>query len=578
MMRTPFVEAIVGMAFLSVVSAAAADSTAAAALDVGSARGVQPALNAGTFGLFPPADFRLVKGECADCGTIEQARWYFRDDLIAVPKPGLNVSGFSRRIAPQVDVNRWFQNASAEDLKALAPLVWIGSPSIAFDATLLPTGDQVRLADGTILRFRLTPKIASNRSYYDAKTAAFFQQRRIRIRGKTEQDADAMPALVARTIWPQDYVIDQARLKLLPLRGSETLSQLVRREPNAERERYEVRLLWERSPGKPREWADLAVLGLLLNGAQGDDDEAHGGHFAVVTGRYAQNGEWADWMVNNFYNLDYFSEKGIVASMLPMDNYLLDLNSGQSYYRPSYMLVAILRNDHAAYAYQGAIQRVYNRFYRHDFSYRHAGANCGGISVDTLRSLGWNIPARGSTSYLKALASYPYMAIREMSLESGRKSYEYLSEEQTRLYPAVTFDAAGRDLLQLVGAVPGSGRKASAFEQELQRDVEAILFVRIPQIPSSRAFGLYPVASIDEYMSRVPEDKSQWKIVPVDPRPFPNEFIDDDTLNDARNPGWPVVAGIVVLIVGVLYVRLLRRQRARTAQVDPLDRGGSADR
>jgi hypothetical protein len=33
----------------------------------------------------------------------------------------------------------------------------------------------------------------------------------------------------------------------------------------------------------------------MLNGAQGGDDEAHGGHFAVVTGWQRQGGQFADW-------------------------------------------------------------------------------------------------------------------------------------------------------------------------------------------------------------------------------------------------------------------------------------------
>ncbi|UUZ56530.1 hypothetical protein LP419_16080 [Massilia sp. H-1] len=114
----------------------------------------------------------------------------------------------------------------------------------------------------------------------------------------------------------------------------------------------------------------------MLNGAQGDDDEAYGGHFAIATGAVGQQGEWSDWVVNNFYNLDSFSEKGIVAAPVPMDNYLMDINSGQQFYRPSYMMVAVLSDGRTAAAYQGGVQRVFNNFYRHDFTYRHAGANC----------------------------------------------------------------------------------------------------------------------------------------------------------------------------------------------------------
>jgi len=72
-------------------------------------------------------------------------------------------------------------------------------------------------------------------------------------------------------------------------------------------------------------------------------------------------------MANNFYNLDEVSEKGIIASMLPLDNYLMDPNSGQSYYRPTYLLVASLKDARAASRLQAAIEPIYNHFYRHDF-------------------------------------------------------------------------------------------------------------------------------------------------------------------------------------------------------------------
>ena len=87
----------------------------------------------------------------------------------------------------------------------------------------------------------------------------------------------------------------------------------------------------------------------MLNGAQGDDDEAHGGHYAVVTGRVGAEGAIDDWLANNFYTLDLFSEKGIIAAAVPLDRYLADLNSGQAWYRPSHLLVAILSRERAAW-------------------------------------------------------------------------------------------------------------------------------------------------------------------------------------------------------------------------------------
>ena len=557
-LKPDFLKSMVACLFLWLAPSAMVNSASSAEADQ-RIPAIRPALAAGSLGMFPAADFQLVDGSCAECAAPKTALWYFKDDFVAIPKSGVRVAGFTTAVPAQEDVRRWFAAAAQDELQARPPLIWVGSPSVINNATLDMSGNALHLADGTVAGFAVTPKIPTNRSYYDASTQKFFAQRPLTIRGKIEQGSDGKPTVTARTIWPQDYVIDAAASKLAPLASGETLMGLVR-QPAAVH--YETRTLWERNPGQPRNWADLTALGIMLNGAQGDDDEAQGGHFAIVTGRQGPRGEWNEWLVNNFYNLDSFSEKGIVASIVPMDNYLMDLNSGQSYYRPSYLLVALMRSDRAAQAYQGAIARVYHHFYRHDFRYRHAAANCAGVSVDSLRSLGWNIPMRGATSYVKAVAAYPFMAAKEMSFDSGKQAFDYLSTEQTRLYPAVAFDAAGNDLLQLVGARPAAGRVASAFEDFLKNDVEAILFVRIPQLPSSRAAGTFPIASIDEYQNRVPADRTQWKIVPVTARPFPAEFVSADTEPAKLNNGaLAVSAG--VLCAAALGVISMRRRRAR---------------
>ena len=514
------------------------------------------------FGLYQGADFRLTHGTCKDCPTPKQALWYFRDDLVAVPSEGVNMTGFTPGVTAQEDVKRWYASATPEALRARPPLLWIGAPHTVRNV-VLTAEDVLRFKDDHSVPFKVADKIKSNLSYYDDSSKMYFQQRTLRMRGETRDGA-----FVARTIWPEDWAIDEKQLRFAPLQAGESLLGLVRKYSNAREERFETRLLWEKTPGESanqtRDWSGRAVIGILLNGAQGDDDEAHGGHFAIATGRHGKGSEMADWIVNNFYNLDSFSEKGIIAAMLPMDNYLADVNSGQSWYRPSYMLVAVLRNDRAAYAYQGAISRVYNHFYRHDFLYRHASANCAGISLDTLRTLGWNIPKQGPTSVMKALAAYPYKSIADKSFTSGKQAYDYLIEEQSRLYPAAAYDAAGRDLLRIAGGSASAGA-VNTLENLLREDLEALVFVRLPQIPSSRAFGSFPVASIDEYMKRVPEDKSQWKIVPVDARPFPAELIEADTLKDTEVPPWAPAAGAFALLAVALSVRSVRRRRAREA-------------
>ncbi|QBE64061.1 hypothetical protein [Pseudoduganella lutea] len=532
--------------------ACAAESTMNA-----SSAGVKGALEAESIGLLSAESMLLRTGKCGACTVPKQGLWYFENDLIAVPGKGAAVSGFSRGVDRKSDVGNWAAGPGVEKL-AYPSLVWIGAPSILEGAVMLPGAGRVRTNAGIELDIKLVPKISTNLSYANGATADYFAGREVRMRGAIER-AGEKEVFVARTIWPSDFAFEPAKLQSKPLREPSELAAFVR-EPIKETRGIETRLLWERHPGQARDWKQKPVLGFVLNGAQGDDDESLGGHFAVATGRVGDRGEWSDWAVNNFYNLDSVSEKGIVAATLPMDNYLMDLNSGQKYYRPSWMLVAVLNNQRTAAAFQGGVQRVFNQLYRHDFLYRHASANCAGISVDVFDSLGWKIPKRGPTAPLKSLAAYAYIAAKDGSLQSGRKIYDYLNEEQTRLLPAVAFEAAGLDLLEIVGA-KGTQRTLTAYEQQLRSDIDAIFLVRIPQTPSSRVTGSAPVFSFDEFQSRVPENQADWKIVPVAPRPFPDALRDPSTVAEPEPSPIPLPIAAIGAF-GVLGTLLLWRRRA----------------
>lgn len=494
---------------------------------------IQPALEGEQFGLQATDYFSLETGRCAGCGQ-RQALWYFQDDLVAMPTSG------------------------AAD--APAP-VWIGSPQLVPQARF--DGKSLHTADGNRLGLRLVPKFATNRSWFNASSEAFFRRREVRVRGQWDEHGRQF---VARTIWPRDYVID-GKLPLQPLAGSDNLQGFVRQADGGARSDYAVRKVWQRPAAEPAALAGKPVLAIVLSGAQGDDDEAFGGHFAIATGRLGPQGEWSDWLVNNFYGLDSYSEKGIVASAVPMDNYLMDLNSGQQYYRPSYMLVAVLDDARTALAFQSKVNQVFREFYAHHFSYQHAADNCAGISVDVLRKLGWHWPLQGPTNRLKALGAFAYMAAKDMSVASGRKAFGYFTEEQTRLHPAVAFDALGRDLLNVVDGQ--SARLLGEFEQQLHSDVAAVMLVRIPQVPSSRAFGSAPAYSIDEFMARAPADRSKWQVVPTQPRPFPEELMDGEARRNMRSSPW-LVAGLVFVIAALGSAwSWRRRQRLRAEMAHP---------
>ena len=509
---------------------------------------VQDALQGARLGLYDGADFRLVNGRCTDCATIPQALWYFREEVIAVPRAGLPRSGFSTIERGQGDVRTWGATPAVRTL-AYPGLVWLGAPQVIASATLAPDGQRLALPDGGGMALKVVPKISTNRSYFDASSRAFFSQRPVRLRG-TASDDDGRPTFTARTIWPRDFAIDQSALTLAPLTSIDTLRTFVQADNGGAKGSYSNRLVWQRHPGAHVAWQGKPVLAIMLNGAQGDDDESLAGHFAVATGTLGPQGEWSELLANNFYTLDAYGEKGILAASVPMDNYLADLNSGQGYYRPSYLLVAVLNNARTAVAYQGGAQRIYNHYYRHDLLFDGAQQNCTGLSMDVFTALGWQVPRRGPSHRLEALAAYPYKALAERSLLKGRQAYEYLNEEQTRLLPAVAFEAAGQDLLHLLAGQ--TSRALSPYERQLQSDVEALVLVRIPQLPSSRAFGAAPVFSYDEYMARAPADHADWKIIPVAPRPFPAALKDGLALTVPQRSllPWPVAgAGALLLLL-----------------------------
>ena len=476
----------------------------------------RPALSVGYLGLDDALAFRIGTGQTLSAEP-RAAFWFFRDDVVAEGiGPPLETLD-DGQLTVEEDIRRWSAQGGATR-PTLPFLVWIGSPDVIEHASLSADGKALDVSGAPTQSFSVVPKIASNRSYYDAASVAYLSGRPIRMRGIRGTDALSFKA---RTLWPEDWRLDAPPTQ--PLASGETLATLIEAENGGATAPYATRVLWERTPGAAGMNERRAVMGFVLNGAQGDDDEAHGGHFAVLTGRLGPDRGMADWMVNNFYNLGTVSEKGIIAAMLPMDAYMTDLNSGQAWYRPSYLLVAILDDPAPAQQFQNAIVRVFERFYRQHVAYDHAQANCAGISVDTLSGLGWNYPRLGPTSTPKAIAGYFYSSATDLDFASGKKTFHYLTEERVRLYPRAAFETLGDDLLAMASS---SSRATSDYEKLIAAHVQAIVFVRIPQIPSSRAMGTFPVDSFDAYRARVPADRQDWKIVPVDSRRFPDELRD----------------------------------------------------
>jgi hypothetical protein len=319
---------------------------------------------------------------------------------------------------------------------------------------------------------------------------------------------------------------------------------------------FAAETLWHRA-GAARSWEGLAALAFICNGAQGDDDEAHAGHFAIATGRIGADGDVGGWLVNSFYALDIESEKGILAAPVPLDNYQGDLNSGQSWYRPTHVLVAVLDDPRAAHFVQSGLLRLYQQFWRHQLVYYHPQVNCTSMSVSALRALGLPVPARGPTSMAGAFLRFPFDAIANRSLAAARSAYDYAVADRTGLLPALATEDV---FATLVGCATAAELPDSRLARWLRRDLRAIALLRIPQFPSSRAQGDAPVVSLAEYAARIPGDPSKRQVVPVPARPFPERLRDDDLLPPVPPPSalaerlWRALAVGAIAVAAILLL------------------------
>ncbi len=148
--------------------------------------GQNPAMPA--YGLFPADQFVVTSGACPDCTALPQALWYFRDETIAVPKPGVPLAGFEPALPVREDLAAWMTRNPLNGGAEFPPLVWLGAPDVVAGAQLADDGRTLRDGERE-LNLQLAPRLALNGSWFDASSVAFFRGRPLKMRGN-QQDGE----------------------------------------------------------------------------------------------------------------------------------------------------------------------------------------------------------------------------------------------------------------------------------------------------------------------------------------------------------------------------------------------------
>lgn len=482
-------------------------------------------------GLEPLNTYKLTDGHCGNCGLSAVTSWYFTGEQVAIPR---------QAHSKKPPMPAWLNNLPVAD--TVTP-VWLGSPDYLTDIQVSASNPLFLMQKDELIPSRLVRQHPRNQAFFNADSQRFFEQRRLNVRGRFNWGLFEI-----HSFWPTDYRLQADKTEPLPPQKS--LQDWVQDAP----QEFESERVWQRDT--PSTENHQTAIGLMLNGAQGDDHEALAGHFALVTGQLNDDGRFDHWLVNNFYNLDSFNEKSIIAAPTPMDKYLADLNSGQNYYRPSYMLVAVVDDKSIATEVQQSLNQLFRHFYHHHLVYDHAQANCTGLSLDVIKALGFDVATRGNEGILKATAGYFYRLFTQGSFREAQQLYDYMTEERTRLLPAQAFDAIGEHWLAL--SHKSASGKLTMMEKQFQKALQSLWLVKIPQFPSSRATGNAPVFSIDEYRERAPDNRDDWQTAASIARPFPARFNTAPAVNAPPSipMPWPVALLFSVLVMGVFWLVL----------------------
>jgi hypothetical protein len=262
--------------------------------------------------------------------------------------------------------------------------------------------------------------------------------------------------------------------KQTPLNPNESLNSLTifDRSPN----KFQSRLL----EGSGKSLEGLPAVAMILS-----HDHLHTSTFeplstfAIASGVIGMHGDFSNLLVNNYQGLS--NSEGLLPGAIPLDKFMTDIRYGHSFYRSTYLLIAVYKADSKIpLSIQESLNVRMRQVYQGTLRFHPVKNNGTGITVDAMRDLGWSIPVKSLGVYekLKALPSLATVALSERSVKKGIAAFELNTSEPVRVLPPVAFNVFGSSLLNLVKS---ANPILTLFEIDLS-NIQAIYFVKIPKI------------------------------------------------------------------------------------------------
>ena len=256
-------------------------------------------------GPYPAGDFVISTGRSGKGSAIPQALWYFKDDVIAIPRTGRPVAGFAPGLDGEGRRRSLGGHARAREIDRLSTA----------DLGCSTRRDSRRALERGCLSPRRRRQVVGLRARTeDCAQPVLFQHIVGCISQCPHADRPRHRRMTAGSsavrLWPDDFRVDLAAPTRHVAATPRGIRQLVREEPQGgAQSAFAATTLWERTPARALGTTSRCSRSCsMARRATMTRPTAATSRSSPVAS--VDDGAMGNWLANNFYTLDSYSEKG----------------------------------------------------------------------------------------------------------------------------------------------------------------------------------------------------------------------------------------------------------------------------